>query len=173
MAPSCVPTRFVRTKQGITGATSDPNPSALPLFAGSLNCRAVWTPFPSLPFPVLVSAASWGLWGSCTPGPDLASAVVPEPFLSALLEEAGAGALASIRLEKPGLLLTEPGVTAADAGLTVTGLALTGALEQTEEGRADFVSDWRAKSHKRGGKRTISVDSSFTCSEITVNYCHV
>lgn len=32
------PTKFVRTKQGITGATSDPNPSAPPLFAGSLNC---------------------------------------------------------------------------------------------------------------------------------------
>lgn len=74
------------------------------------------------------------------PGPDLASAVVPEPFLSALLEEAGAGVLASIRLEKPGLLLTEPGVTVADAGLTVTGLALTGGLEQTEEGWTDFVS---------------------------------
>lgn len=74
------------------------------------------------------------------PGPDLASAVVPQPFLSALLEEAGAAVLASIRLEKPGRLLTEPGATFADAGLTVTGLALTRGLEQMEEGRTDFVS---------------------------------
>lgn len=68
------------------------------------------------------------------------SAVVPEPTLSALLEEAGADVLASIRLEKPGLVLTEPGVTFADAGLTVMGLALTGGLEQMEESKTDFVS---------------------------------
>lgn len=74
------------------------------------------------------------------PGPDLVSAIVPEPALSALLEEAGADVLASIRLEKPGLVLTDPGVTFADAGLTLMGLALTGGLEQIEESRTDFVS---------------------------------
>lgn len=74
------------------------------------------------------------------PGPDLASAIIPEPALSALLEEAGADVLASIRLEKPGLVLTDPGVTFADAGLTLMGLALTGGLEQIEESRTDFVS---------------------------------
>lgn len=108
------------------------------------------------------------------PGPELASAVVPGPFLSALLDEAGADVLASVRLEKPGLLLTEPGVTFADAGLTVAG-----GLEQMADGGTDVASvasldsGCRAKSHKRGRKRTISVDISFTYGEITVNYCHV
>lgn len=66
------------------------------------------------------------------PGPDLASAVLPEPALSALLEEAGAAVLASIRLEKPGLVLTEPGAAFADAGLTLMGLALAAGLEPTD-----------------------------------------
>lgn len=74
------------------------------------------------------------------PGPELAPAVVPQPFLSALLDEAGADVLASGRLEKPGLLLTEPGVTFADAGLTVTGLALARGLEQMADGGAEFAS---------------------------------
>lgn len=74
------------------------------------------------------------------PGPDLASAVVPEPALSVLLEEAGAEALASIRLEKAGLVLTDPGAGFADAGLTLMGLALAGGLEQMQESGTDFVS---------------------------------
>lgn len=95
---------------------------------------------PSLPFPVLGSAASWGFCGSCIPGPDLAAAILPEPALSVQLEEAGAEVLASIRLEKPGLVLTEPGAALADAGLTLMGLALTGGLEPMEESRADSIS---------------------------------
>lgn len=104
--------------------------------SGSVNVGLL---SPSLPFPVLGTAASWGFCGSCMAGPDLASAaVVPEP---ALLEEAGAAVLlASIRLEKPGLVLTDPGARFADAGLTMMGLALAGGLEQTEESRSDFVS---------------------------------
>lgn len=83
------------------------------------------------------TVASGGLCGSCVPGPDLASAVVPE---AAPLEEAGAAVLASIRPENPGLALTDPGATFADAGLTVMGLALAGGLEQTEESSTDLVS---------------------------------
>lgn len=69
-----------------------------------------------------------------------ASAVVPEPAFSVLLEEAGAEALASVMLEKPGLVLTGPGVRLADAGLTLMGLTLAGGLEQMEESGTDFVS---------------------------------
>lgn len=114
---------------------------------------------PSLPFPVLGTGASRGFCGSCVPGSDL------EPVLSALLEDAGPGALASIRLEKPGLALTWPGVTFADAGLTVTGLALAGGLEQMEEGRAAAASaasadsDWRATTEDGRGQSVLTARS--------------
>lgn len=128
-----------KKKKGITAVSADPDPFVPSLFTGSLNLGALGF-CPCLPFPVLGSAASRGFCGSCMPGPDLAFAVVPEPAMSVLLEEAGADVLAGIRLEKPGLVLTDPGAAFAAAGLTVMGLALTGGSEQMEERRTDFVS---------------------------------
>lgn len=93
--------------------------------------------------------------------------VAPEPGLTVLLGEAGGGVAASLRFEKPGLVLTEPGAAFANAGLTLTGLALMGGREQMEGWGADFPSpaladsnsDCSGKSDKRGQKSAISVDS--------------
>ena len=91
----------------------------------------------------------------------------PEPGLTVLLREAGGGLVASLRFEKPGLVLTEPGAAFADAGLTLTGLVLMGGREQMEGWGADFPSPAPAdsnsncsgKSDKGGQKSAISVDS--------------
>lgn len=96
------------------------------------------------------------------PGPELAPAVVPEPFLSALLDEAGAAVLASVRLGGPGLLLTEPGAAFADAGLTVAGLALAGGLEQMADGGAHFASGASLDSGCRATKEDGGGQSALT-----------
>lgn len=93
--------------------------------------------------------------------------VVPEAVLTVLLGDAGTEAVASLRFEKPGLVLTEPGAAFTEAGLTLTGLVLMGGLEQMEGWRTDFPSvaladsgsGCRGKSDKRGQKSAISVDS--------------
>lgn len=65
----------------------------------------------------------------------------PESILSVLLGEGDSGVmLASLRFASPGLVLTEPGATFAEAGLTLTGLALVGGLEQMEGWGTDFSS---------------------------------
>lgn len=76
----------------------------------------------------LPSPASRGVGGSSLAGPALAS----EAALSAPAEAAGAGVLASGGPVKPGLALTDP-------GLTVMAPALPGGLEQVE-GTTGFVS---------------------------------
>ena len=67
-------------------------------------------------------------------------AVVPESILTALLGEADGTAVASLRFASPGLVLTEPGAAFAEAGLTLTGLALMGGREQMEDWGTDFSS---------------------------------
>lgn len=93
--------------------------------------------------------------------------VVPESILTVLLGGGDGAAVASLRFVSPGLVLTEPGAAFAEAGLTLTGLALMGGLEQMEGwgtdfssvALADFSSGCRGKSDKRGQKSAISVDS--------------
>lgn len=93
--------------------------------------------------------------------------LVPESILTALLGEEYGVALASFRFARPGLVLTEPGAAFAEAGLTLTGLTLTGGLEQMEGwgtdfsrvAPADFSSGCTGKSDKRGQTSAISVDS--------------
>ncbi len=94
----------------------------------------------------------------------LVGKVVPESILTALLGEAD---VASLRFARPGLVLTEPGAAFAEAGLTLTGQALVGGLEQMEGWGTDFSSVALAdldsgcggKSDKRGQRSAISVDS--------------
>lgn len=66
--------------------------------------------------------------------------VDPESILTALLGEGAGVAVASLRFAMPGLVLTEPGAAFAEAGLTLTGLALMGGLEQMEGWGTDFSS---------------------------------
>lgn len=67
--------------------------------------------------------------------------VVPESVLTVLLlGEGDAAAVASFRFARQSLGLTEPGAAFAEAGLTLTGLALMGGLEQMESCGADFSS---------------------------------
>lgn len=66
--------------------------------------------------------------------------VAPESILTVLLGEADGAAAASLRFARPGLVLTEPGAAFAEAGLTLTGLALMGDREQMEGWGADFSS---------------------------------
>lgn len=70
--------------------------------------------------------------------------VAPQSILTVLLGEADgeavAAAVASLRFARPGLVLTEPGAAFAEAGLTLTGLALMGGREQMEGWGADFSS---------------------------------
>lgn len=115
------------------------------------------------PFP---PCDSQSLGGSCARRPTLVGIVVPESILTVVLGEAD-GAAASLRFPRPDLVLTEPGAALAEAGLTLTGLALTGGLEQMEGWGADFSSAALAefssgcggKSDKRGQRSAISVDS--------------
>ena len=105
--------------------------------------------------------------------------VVPESVLTVLLlGEGDAAAVASFRFARQSLGLTEPGAAFAEAGLTLTGLALMGGLEQMESCGADFSSvaladsssGCRGKSDKRAQESVISVDSLFTYSGITVMF---
>lgn len=97
----------------------------------------------------------------------MADDVVPQSILTVLLGEADGAVEASLRFARPSLVLTEPGAAFAEAGLTLTGLALMGGLEQMEGWGADFSSvalaDFNSgcggKSDKRGQKSAISVDS--------------
>lgn len=70
----------------------------------------------------------------------LAVDVAPEPVLTVLLGDAGGEAAASLRFERPGLVLTEPGAAFTEAGLTLTGFSLMGGLEQMEGWGTDFPS---------------------------------
>lgn len=121
---------------------------------------------------------SWGFWGPCECRPPL---ILSESILTVLLGEgdgAVAVAVASLRFARPGLVLTEPGAAFAEAGLTLTGLALTGGLEQMEGwgtdfssvALADFNSCCRGKSYK---KRTEERDQCWQLIHIQWNYCHV
>lgn len=93
--------------------------------------------------------------------------VVPGSVLTVLLGEADGATLACLRFARPGLVLTEPGAAFAEAGLTLTGLALVGGLEQMEGWGTDFSSvaladldsGCRGKSDKGGQESAISVDS--------------
>lgn len=80
--------------------------------------------------------------------------IVPGPGLT-VLAEVGGDAVASLRFEKPGLVLTEPGAAFVKAGLTLIGLTLVGGLEQMGGWGTDFPlvtladSDCRGNSDKR------------------------
>lgn len=109
---------------------------------------------------------------------------VPESGLSVLLEEADGVAVANLRFARPSLVLTEPGAAFAEAGLTLTGLALMGGLEQMEGWGSDFSSvalaDFNSSFSAAGGDECsltdtgrggeVLVSSHFPCLE---RQCHV
>lgn len=82
--------------------------------------------------------------------------IVPGPGLT-VLAEVGGDAVASLRFEKPGLMLPEPGAAFAKAGLTLIGLTLVGGFPLV----ALAGSDCRGNSDKRQ-RSVIIVDSLST-----------
>lgn len=110
---------------------------------------------------------SWGLWPSCELRPTLVGDAFPESVLTVLLGVEDRALVASLRFVGLGLVLKQPGATFEEAGLTLTGAALMGGLEQMEGwgtdfssvAQADFNSGCKVKSDKGGRKNAISVDS--------------